>query len=327
MNNRVVLFKTKGGHAQGMGDVTSSLALALKFRNRGFKAQFIINNDRKSKELIAANGFGYSVAENTNDLTRCLKERSFDVVILNQLNTAVGQARTLKAHSKLLVTIEDTGKSAAVADLRFNVLYPIEGALTDFKYIPLNEFFQKKHRIKRSISRRVKNIIITQGGSDTYGFTPKIVRALYDIPSPVTVSVIIGPNFQHEIALRKTLRNAPREFTVLRGLTDLTGVMVRADVAVSAGGNTLFELACLGVPSIVLCGERFEVITANRLQKIRFGINLGFGRTVSEKNIFQAVSGLMNDFQRRRVMAAAGRVLVDGQGIKRIIKEILSRGA
>lgn len=327
MNNREVLFKTKGGHAQGMGDVTSSLALALEFRNRGFRVQFIINNDSKSKELIAANGFGYAVAEKTTDLIRYLQGRNFDIVILNQLNTAIGQARTLKAHSKLLVTIEDVGKSVALADMHFNVLYPILGALTDFKYIPLSEVFQNKHRIKKKILSCVKNIIITQGGSDTYGFTPKIVRALYDIPASVTVSVIIGPNFKHDVALNSILRDAPREFTVIRGLTDLTGVMMNADLAVSAGGNTLFELACIGVPSIVICAENFEVITANRLQKNRFGVNLGFGRTVSKLKIFEAVSGLMNDFQRRRVMAAAGRSLVDGQGIKRIIQEIVSRGA
>ena len=84
----------------------------------------------------------------------------------------------------------------------------------------------------------------------------------------------------------------------------------------------MFELACLGVPTIVVCGEPFEVGTANRLEKEGFGINLGFGKYINGKNIHSAVSRLMSDFAMRKIMSITGKNLIDGYGIIKIIEKI-----
>ena len=71
---------------------------------------------------------------------------------------------------------------------------------------------------------------------------------------------------------------------------------VNIDLALTAGGITLLELACVGVPCLIICGKKFEIETANLLEKNNFGINLGFGKNLSltkiAKNIdqFQKIS-------------------------------------
>ncbi|MDE2589870.1 MAG: hypothetical protein KGL95_09440, partial [Patescibacteria group bacterium] len=74
----------------------------------------------------------------------------------------------------------------------------------------------------------------------------------------------------------------------------------------------------LGIPSIVICGEKFELETANALQKKGFGINLGFGATVSKKKIALSTKHLLSDYALRKNMNHVGTKLIDGKGSERI---------
>ncbi|UCD54947.1 MAG: hypothetical protein JSV93_05375 [Candidatus Omnitrophota bacterium] len=323
VNKVKVLFKTKGGHKEGMGDITSSLALAEAFRDQGHEAMFIVNDNKSAIELISQKGFKYKMAETQTELATSVGKEPIDIAILNQLNTPTDETQIFKANSKMLVTIDDTGDSAELADISFNVLYPIESAYVDFKYIALFPVFQEKHNISRVIKKEVETILVTQGGSDTYGYTPKIIKGLYKVTPGIVINVVLGPNFSHHLHLKQILEDAPRSFNIIKGKNDLSNLMLQADMAISGGGNILFELACLGVPTIVICGERFEEKTAKRLQGEGFGINLGFGKYVKEKDICGAVTELMNDTKKRRQMSAKGMDLIDGYGATRVAELII----
>lgn len=325
VNKLKIIFKTRNGPKEGMGDVTSSVALARELRGRGNNyLTFITNNNKYAIDLIKQSGFECIVLDGLEQLQAYLSMQPMDIAILNQLNTRHGEALLFKRNSRFLVTIEDAGLSAKMADLRFNVLYPIKDAITDLRFIPLSCSFQNKHLIPKITRRKVKNILITQGGSDTYGFIPKIIKTLYSIPEAISAKVVIGPNFLFEKELSRALTNSPRSFDIVREETDLSELFLKTDVAVSAAGNTLFELACLGVPSVVVCGELFEVDTAKRLENEGFGVNLGFGAEVKGKDILQAVMRLIDGFDLRLKMTEIGRDLIDGQGTKRTAEKIKS---
>ena len=323
MSQLNILFKIKGGHKEGIGDVTSSLALAEEFRARGHAVVFIINNNQIVANLISQRDFGYRIAESSIEVEESINRQSIDIAILNQLNTVKDEALIFRRHSKVLVSIDDTGSSARLSDLRFNVLYPIADSIIDFKYIALSSIFQQKHNIPKRIRERIGRILVTQGGSDTYGYTPKIMRALYNIPNTIHVDVIFGPSFSHYPEVDKILHRAPRDFNIITRRGDLSDLMLEADLAISAAGITLFELACLGIPTIVVCGELFEVETAKRLQREGFGINLGFGGHVDEDDIYTTVRQLMHDFNLRSEMNKKGKGLIDGCGIQRMAEIIV----
>lgn len=321
-----ILIKTKGGHKEGMGDVTSSLDIAKAFIESGrAKIAFLINDNENVMDMVSRNGYEYGVCEGIGQLKDAVSDRHFDIAILNQLDTPAEESALLKAHARTLVAVEDSGPGGAHADIRFNVLYPREGSVTDFAFIPLGDAFQKMHKIEKDIRADARKILITQGGSDTYGFTPKIVRGLYKIPSEVDISIVLGPSFSHDRELNEALRAAPRSFTIIKGRDDLSGIMSDSDIAISAGGNTLFELACLGVPAVVVCAELFEVKTAERLGNAGFGINLGFGEDVAEEDIYNTVRNLIADRDLRLKMSRTGHSLIDGSGSRRTVEMILEK--
>jgi spore coat polysaccharide biosynthesis predicted glycosyltransferase SpsG len=318
-----VLFKTSGGHKEGMGDVTSSIALANEFIRQGHSVLFMIKNNPGVIDLIAAHGIEYVVVDTAEKIAANVKEKHFDVAVVNQLDTEIDEGLMLRERAHVLMTVEDAGATAGLADIRFNTLYPIENAFTDFSFIPLASVFREKHSVEKKVSEDIVTILVTQGGSDTYGFTPKIVKALYSIPDYIDINVVIGPNFSHDVELNGMLGNSPRKFNIIRGMNDLSHIMLRADLAISAGGNTLFELACLGVPTIVLCAELFEVGTADRLAAEGFGVNLGFGQDVGCGAITSSVCTMIGDVQLRKAMSKRGKALIDGHGVLRMYGKIM----
>ena len=94
----------------------------------------------------------------------------------------------------------------------------------------------------------------------------------------------------------------------------MSGILKNYDLAITAGGMTLLELACVGIPSLIICGERFEIETAKLLEKYGFGKNLGFGKNVSTKKLNSEISAIINDFNTRKSMKLCGQKLIDGNG-------------
>ncbi len=322
MEKLKILFKTKGGHKEGMGDVTYSLALAEEFRNRGYDVFFVINKNQNVIALISEKDFKYRAIDDLPELEEYLRQQSINIVILSQLDTPQDEALIFKRHSEMLVTVDDKGKAASLADLCFNVLYPIKNSYSEFKYIALSEAFKQKHDIPKVIKKQVETLLVTQGGSDTYGFIPKIIRALYCISKNISIDIIIGPNFSHYQELDNVLSKAPRNFNIIKAKNDLSNLMMEADLAISAAGVMLFELACLGTPTVVVCAEPFEVETANRLQESGFAVNLGFGKDINEIDIKNAVYHLIDNRELRAEMSERGKNLIDGKGTKRIVGKI-----
>ncbi|GAH05045.1 unnamed protein product, partial [marine sediment metagenome] len=245
------------------------------------------------------------------------------VIIVNQLNSPSEFLQELKKRTNLLVTIDDAGPGAVVADIRFNPEYYLPDSYFGPEFVPLRQEFQDFNKKNKESKKQVESILVTLGGSDTYGFLPKVVQALSGIPKTIEVKVIIGPAFNHHTQLDEVIKRANRPFTVLKSITNMAEFLFNSDLVVCSAGLTLFEAACVGTPAVVVCGELFEEETAKMMKKNGFGINLGFGKNIIERIIFKKTLDLIMDFDRRKKMSQIGRKLVTGCGCERIAKIIL----
>lgn len=94
------------------------------------------------------------------------------------------------------------------------------------------------------------------------------------------------------------------------------------DLAISAAGMTLLELAFLGIPTVIVCAEKFEQETARIIQKQGFGLNLGFSKNPNKEKLQKSLMLLYDDYQLRSKMSKNGKKIVDNNGTKRTIKYI-----
>ena len=103
-------------------------------------------------------------------------------------------------------------------------------------------------------------------------------------------------------------------------------LMAWADCAVAAGGTTSLELACMGLPSLVLVLADNQRDIAAKLQEIGAGRNLGWHAGVPADAISMELSELLLDRTARETMSQRGRELVDGLGARRVVRVLAHSG-
>lgn len=320
-----IVFRTEGNHKQGMGDLYGSLALAAECVRLGDEILFVISGGKEAGAAIVDRGYCFHAVDSPAREWELARSFRPDVILVNKLDNPPDYIMTLKETAAFVVTVDDAGEGAKRADLNVNALYPIAGAVTGPEYVMLREEFQALHSRDRRIAETVTELLITQGGSDTYGFTPGIVRALAAMSSRPHCTVVVGPAFRHDAELQEALEGSSLDVTVVRNARNMADLMWQADLAITAGGLTMFELAAVGTPGLVICGEPFEVPTAARLERAGSVKSLGFGGDLDYGQVPVSVDWLAADWDGRSRMSARGKELVDGKGCERIVRLIRER--
>jgi spore coat polysaccharide biosynthesis predicted glycosyltransferase SpsG len=317
---RVVIL-ADGNHTIGMGHVYRSLNLAKKLRKNGCKITFLTQKIQSKKIISQIFDCKLSQKLNNNTTKNFLKKFSPDIIILDKLSETKKNLNFLHEFCPI-VGIDYIGKHKTLIDFGINILYPKSGisknSYSSLDFAILNEKFQT-HK-KRKITQKIKSILVLQGGADTYCFTPKIIKAVLNLDGNFKISVVLGPSFKCWPKLNQVLKFSKKPVKIHHNVKNISSLMQKADLAVTAGGNTLLELACLGIPSLVVCGEKFEEETAELLEKRGFCINIGFGGQLKSSKIHYYLTKIITDYTLRKKMHKIGPKLVDGKGSLRIAK-------
>ena len=316
--NLKFLFIVEGNHKIGLGHVYRTINLSNEILKNNHQV-LILTKDKVAKKIISKN-HTCKIYSKLNDKKNLSLLKSFkpDLIILDKLQEQSHEIKFLKKYGKIL-SIDYTGRNYELIDYGINFLYPskIKHSFSGFEYSILKKEFSEggKYIPKKS----VKSILILQGASDTHCFIPKIIMALNRINFSFKITVVTGSTFECGKTLKKILLKNSKEIKILHDISNMQDVMKNHDLAVTAAGITIFELACIGVPSIIVCSERFEIKTAEIMEKNHFGINLGFGKDVSIKKISDEINDLILNYDLRVKMNLNGKKLVDGKGSKRVV--------
>lgn len=323
--NYKILFVTKGGHAQGMGDIVGSLNLANSLNDLNNEISFIIEKNRESRHAISLlYNYLYEYETKEDFFNHDLFNNYFDIIIVNQLNTNEDYLRFLKNKCNWLVTVDDQGEACQLANARFNPLYKTPNCYYGAKYIPLAKIFQEYHQKEKNIEV-LDYVLVTMGGSDTYGYTPQIISLLNEISFSRKLHIVLGPSFSHHKELEKVMEENKLNIQFHNNVNanQMADLIHNALFSICPGGLTSFEMACLGTPCILICGEPFEKETAEYLESFRTCINLKFDYQVDSEIFFQAIKTFEN-YETLKVYADNGKKLVDGLGSETIMKTIIS---
>lgn len=315
-----IVFVADGNNKIGMGHVFRSLNLAKKLSNNGHIVIFLTSEQTSHKIISKTNTCIISTNFNNIKTKQYFKKFSPDLIILDKLKESKKNLLFLKSLGPILA-IDYCGKYQQLIKIGINILYPKSGfqktLFSNFNYAILNKQFLK-YRPKK-IKEEVKSIIILQGGADTYCYTHKIIDSLNTVDFKFKIHVVIGPSFNCWTKLNKSINKSKKSIILYQNVEKMVSLMKKSDVAITAGGNTLLELAFLGIPSIIVCAEKFEVETASLMQKSGYGKNLGFGGDISNYHISSNLNKIINNFELRKKMNISGPKIIDGKGASRII--------
>ncbi len=164
------------------------------------------------------------------------------------------------------------------------------------------------------------------GGSDPDNVTLTILQAVDQMPDAdsLHVKVVVGGSNPHRAELEAFVEQMPETVELMHDVTDMPALMAWADLAVSAGGSTVWELCLMGVPSVVIVTADNQLGIAHGLHKHEACIFGGETADVTPGIIASNLQRLITDREKRHELAANAQNLVDGKAGLEIIGRMLA---
>jgi UDP-2,4-diacetamido-2,4,6-trideoxy-beta-L-altropyranose hydrolase len=122
--------------------------------------------------------------------------------------------------------------------------------------------------------------------------------------------------------LQETIVSANLEAELLINPPNMPELMAWADIAVSAGGSTCWELAFMGVPSIVLVLVENQDAVTEYLMNKKAVLNLGGFAECSKEDIRDACKKLIGSSIARTSLSQQSKTLINGRGSNEVIKSM-----
>jgi UDP-2,4-diacetamido-2,4,6-trideoxy-beta-L-altropyranose hydrolase len=343
-----LVFRVDASIQMGTGHVMRCLALAQSWQDDGGEVYFctkdlpialvqrLVTEGISQIESQAVPG---SIDDAVETIAHCRNHLSSWLILDGYHFDAEYQAKIKAAGLKLLVIDDHGHANSYCADLILNQnvcaraeLYPHIAPETRLllgcEYTLLRrEFWSWRGdpltRIRQFDRDKPLRILITLGGSDPYNTTFTILSALkYIDPIQIEINVIVGGANPHGQSLQSICAELGESVKLHSNVTDMPALMARSDLAISAGGGTCWELALMGIPSLlVILAENHRLIVEG-LADLNIGINLGWYQTLIPSSISNEITHLLENRDRLDTMSKKALKLVDGYGCKRVISQI-----
>jgi len=189
------------------------------------------------------------------------------------------------------------------------------------KYAPVRKEFAE---CRTEVKEEVSEILITLGGSDAHNLSYKISKALLKA-TDACLNVVCGPFNLHKQALYELSANESR-MTVCENVKDMWNLMRKCDLAVSAAGSTMCELAAAGVPAVTFSFVENQRRIAETFGAKEAAVSVGHYEVKEEEIFLQAVAdevkSLMASKEKRKKLVQNASEMVDGLGAMRIARVI-----
>lgn len=190
-------------------------------------------------------------------------------------------------------------------------------------YVPIRPQFSG---CAYQVNRQVRELLVTTGGGDRDNIAGKILERLEDMDC--RIHVVSGAYNPHGTWLDAYAREHPR-VTLHRRVEEMAGLMLRCDLAVTAGGTTIYELCALGVPFVCFSyAENQEALTEYAGEE-EIGLYAGkYHREAAGtlENIRHLARLAAADWELRQRMSQKAGMLVDGQGASRLADVLVEAG-
>lgn len=304
MKKKKILFRADGYVKLGMGHIYNCITLAYSMIEH--EVLFVTREDCElGLKKIIDSKFKYKTIKSNDDLFNVIEEYKPDIFVNDCLNTDEEYILRLKQRVPRVVTIEDLGSGAYVADAVINALYDSPENATDrffsgYKYVCLRDEFLTT--VPKNYSEKVQNIVVLFGGTDPSNLNEKTYKAALEINKKypkISFSFITGIGYDCE--KYGVITDESKNIFVYPNVPIVSKYTKKADIAVTSQGRTIYELASMGLPSIVLSQNPREATHSFATMRHGF-LNLGLGEVVDTETIKSTLTWLIETPNVRKNM-------------------------
>lgn len=329
----MLYVRADGNSKIGMGHIMRCLSIAKEIAGRGQEIIFLLASEEPA-EVLKETGIKYILLQ-TDYMDMESEKESLSQILKSGDKILVDSYYVTKEY---FLFLRQYGKVFYVDDMHFfeypvdvvingNIYgdrenYQVKTVLGGCRYSPLRAEYQ----IAR-LEKTPRNILITTGSSDPYKITEKVVHHLIDDDSMrgQEIEVICG-KFNESYERLKKLEEQYPNIRVYKNVSNMWEHMKNAMLAITAGGTTMTELSCMGVPIVCFSFIENQDKIVRTFVEDDYAYYGGFykeeGKNLAIK-LSKAAKELVNDKKLREYYSEKLMRLVDGKGCQRIADEII----
>ena len=314
-------FVTDAGGEAGLGHFKRCAALARALGARGCTVDALVAGPRDAGLAAVAPGWAVTPLDwwgAADRVVQAVAGRAVDAFVVDSYHTDAALLATLR-RAGLVVAIDDLADRPLPVDAVVNgawyaerLAYRVEAdtaRLLGPRFALLDRAFAEPPA--RVTAERAGRVLVTLGGSTPASEIAAAVAAVRAALPDARVDVPGGLLPLDAVA-------APG-VTLHGAVPSLRPLLLTADLAVTAGGMTLYECLATGTPTVAVCLADNQRPNLEHLGAAGLVVRADFA------TLGQAVTRVAGDRALRERLSAAGRRAIDGSGAERVADEIARR--
>lgn len=333
------LIRVDGNSMIGTGHQMRCLAIAKELQ-KSCEVVFVVADEENAK-VLQQTDFAIRVLNSKWDdmelelenLTSVIKEENAQLLLIDSYQVTDTYLKELKKLIKIAY-IDDLHQFQYSCDLlmnysifaeKYNYAEEYFGTDTQFMlgcdFAPLAGAYQN---LPQKQIVEVKKVLVLTGGTDAYHFALQFVKriASRDEFHGIQFYIVCG-RYNMDIEEIRAEEVLLSNVHVLYNVVGLSEWMRDADIAISAGGTTLYELAACGTPTIAYILADNQIENVETFAQKEYVVSVGDVRPgFPEEKLVEILHDMQGNAVRQQ-MSRKMQQLVDGRGCYRIVEKIL----
>ena len=320
------LIYAEGGVGVCLGHIMRMLTLADALSNKGITVYFASCTEEGIAYLKHA---GYEVIKidnlNYKKIAELGKEIGVDGVIVDKFGFTYEQHQLLVNEIGYLVHIDDFMYNGP-ANLVINstIDQPPANVERYSRWLCGGKYALIRKQFSRTLERHHKlipeKLLLTTGYCDPVNFHLRAIKLIGQVYPNLEIHLVVGGGFT-TINDLESLRKKTR-LILHTNVTDMSGLMYDCDMAVSAGGTTLYELSATGLPTVAISLYDNQIDNLRRVAKNGCVLSLGWHEGVTDSDILDNVAKVYQSIDLRKKLSSVSTTWIDGEGADRIATAI-----
>lgn len=332
-----ILFRVDAAPHVGWEQFSRCLTLAAAIQRRRRPAYFLSQLQPGSLGLTVKRGGNEwldasspaGAAGDLEELVQEIRRLRPAAVVVDSPDVEEDYLRVLRGSGALIVSLDSLAHTALASHLIVNPLLGpgresyefVRGTqlLLGARYALVRPEIRRQRPARAQEPAQPFRAIVALGDDDPHQQSGELAKCLLNCPKINRVDVLVRPYHGGLAHLKALAETCPERLEIVHETSEVPLRIARCHFAVSAGNAWSLELACVGVPQIVIVQSETHWPTAQRLEEEGAATCLGWQANVSAQTIRSAVADLLGDPLERQAMARCGRKLIDGRGPDRLV--------
>lgn len=309
----------------GLGHLKRSFLIAKQLYNLNNKIYFLCNQnlsniDKKKFEFKKLNK--NTLKKNLITIKKEISLKSPDLIIFDTYEIDQKIIDYISKINKKIMIIHDYKFFKKNVHIYLNSTFSKRQANKNLLIGPRYALVEKKNKIVRNYKKKIKNILLFFGGSDSNNLNLKFSRILKSVIfQKFNFNFILSPNIKNKNKIENIFKL--KNFNKIKFNENFHKNLYKSDLYIGTGGSSLMDVLISGTPAIFFPINENQKNNCAYLHKQKKIIVENVEKLQKTKLMRKKLINYFNDYKSIKKIAKLNLKIFDGLGPVRVTNHIL----